>query len=211
MNQKKKILKKKNIINEEEHILDNIDDLISKECSDKEFEKLTKVLGELETESGATNSTNIWKEFRKAYPKKQRPVPTGVKNFHGKVVTNPNEKKQVTLKHFTHRMRKRPTHEDVKEIANIEESTFKMRIEFASENKSSEFTMNELEIALKSLKTGKSKDFNGYICELFKSGVAGTDLKESLVMMFNHMKNDLVIPECLRTAHVTIIHKKSVD
>ena len=68
--------------------------------------------------------------------------------------------------------------------------------------------MDELEKALKGLKTGKSKDFNGYICELFKEGVIGTDLKQSLLMMFNQMKSELVIPDCLKTAHVTILHKK---
>ena len=68
--------------------------------------------------------------------------------------------------------------------------------------------MTELEKVLKSHKSGKSKDFNGLICELFKEGVAGKDLKQSLLMMFNQMKHELVIPECLRTAHVTILHNK---
>ena len=52
----------------------------------------------------------------------------------------------------------------------------------------------------------KSKDFNGYINELFKEGVAGTDLKTTLLMMFNEMKKELVIPDCLKTARVTILH-----
>ena len=86
MDEKKNILKQKQITSEEEENINKIDSLISNECSDREFQKLVKVLGELETETGATNSTNIWKEFRKAYPKKFRPVPTGVKNVHGKVV-----------------------------------------------------------------------------------------------------------------------------
>ena len=65
-------------------------------------------------------------------------------------------------------------------------------------NKSEEFTMAELEKVLKNLKNDKSKDFNGYINEPFKEGVAGKDLKQSLLMMFYQMKNKLVIPECLR-------------
>ena len=69
--------------------------------------------------------------------------------------------------------------------------------------------MFELEKVLKNLKRGKSKDFNGLICELFQEGVIGTNLKESLLMMFNEMKDDMSIPECLRTAHVTILHKKN--
>ena len=77
-------------------------------------------------------------------------------------------------------MRKRPTHQDVPDIVKIQEETFKMRIEQARKNKSPEFTMAELEKVLKSLKNDKSKDFNGYINELFKEGVVGKDLKQSL-------------------------------
>ena len=69
---------------------------------------------------------------------------------------------------------------------------FLMRIEHSRQNKSPEFTMIELEKVLKSLKNAKSKDFNGYINELFKEGVAGTDLKTSLLMMFNEMKKEIV-------------------
>ena len=209
MNEKKKISKKKIISEDDKEKLDDIEKQVSKECSDKEYDKLVKVLGELETESGGTNSNNVWKEFRKTYPKKSKPLPTGIKNINGKVITNPEEKKKVTIKHFEHRMRRRPKHEDVKEISETNEKTFLMRIEQARINKSPPFNMNELEKVLKSLKTGKSKDFNGYICELFKEGVLGNNLKQSLLMMFNQMKHELIIPECLRTAHVTILHKKN--
>ena len=209
MHEKNKILKQKFRSSEDEERIETIDSLISKECSDKEYKKFEEVLGELETENGHTATTNVWKQFRKAYPKKVRPAPTGVKNLRGKIITNPSEKKNVTLNHFKHRMRERPVHEDIRDLEDTKESLFNTRIEQATRNKSPEFTMLELEKVLKSLKNGKSKDFNGYICELFKEGVAGSDLKRSLLMMFNQMKYELVIPDCLRTAHVTILHKKN--
>ena len=107
-------------------------------------------------------------------------------------------------------MRKRPIHKDVSEIAKIQEETFLMRIKMSRHNKSPDFTMMELERVLKSLKTQKSKDFDGYINELFREGVVGLDLKDSLLMMFNDMKRELSIPDCLKTAHVTILHKKEM-
>ena len=115
----------------------------------------------------------------------------------------------MTLKHFVQRMRKRPNHEDTEEIARIKEDTFKMRIEEAKQNKSPPFSMKELKKVLKSLKSGKSKDSDGYTSELFKDGIIGSNLKESLLMMFNSIKDDKVIPDCLKTAQVTILHKKS--
>ena len=74
------------------------------------LKKLVKIVGDFETESGGTESTNVWKQFRKAYPKKSKPIPTGVKNINGKVITNPEEKKDVTKTKFEHRMKERPRH-----------------------------------------------------------------------------------------------------
>ena len=68
--------------------------------------------------------------------------------------------------------------------------------------------MDELNEVLKHLKTGKSKDPNDYIYELFKDGIIGSDLRKSLLLMINKMKKDMKIPECLRTANITILHKK---
>ena len=210
INEKKMLLKQAKLNSDSvEDKIEVIDQLISKECEDKEYEKLVKVVSELETECGGIDLTNVWKQFLKAYPKKTHPIPTGIKNISGKVVTNPDEKKSVTLEHFKFRMRERPVHKDAKKIAEIQENTFKMRLEEARTKKSLPFSMSELDKVLKGLKNGKSKDSQGYICELFKEGVIGNNLKESLLMMFNHMKDELTIPECLRTAHVTILHKKN--
>ena len=51
--------------------------------------------------------------MRKAYPNNTKPIPTGVKNLKGKIVTNPEERKQVTLDNFDHRIRKRPVNNKV--------------------------------------------------------------------------------------------------
>ena len=208
MTDKKDLFKQKNFLSTDdfEDKLDILENKISQECANKEFDKLVKVVGELETGSGGTESTNVWKQFRKAYPKKSKPIPTGVKNINKKVITNPEEKKEITIKHFEHRMRTRPRHHEAKEIGQIQEETLKLCIEDSKRNKSLPFSMIELEKVLKHLKSGKSKDFEGYIPELFKEGVIGNNLKESLLMMFNQMKYEMVIPECLRTAHVTILH-----
>ena len=210
MNQKKNLMKaakhKTIAVNDK---LEEIEKHITEECASKEYEKLVKVINDLETEAGGTDSTNVWKQFRKAYPKKNKPIPTGVKNLKGKVITNPEEKKTVTLKHFKHRLRKRPNHEDTEEIAIVNEDTFIKRIEAAKLNQSPPFSMTELNKVLKNLKSGKAKDSEGYISELVKDGVIGNNLKESRLMMFNCMKYEMCIPDCLRTAHVTILHKKN--
>ena len=68
--------------------------------------------------------------------------------------------------------------------------------------------MSELNKVLKSLKIGKSKDQDNYVTDLFKEGFIGEDLKCSIAIMVNRMKEELVIPESLNRANITIIHKR---
>ena len=69
--------------------------------------------------------------------------------------------------------------------------------------------MCELEKVLKELKVGKSRDPGNNICDIFKEGVIGNDLKLSLLLMFNKMKDKVEIPEVLRTANITSLNKKN--
>ena len=140
--------------------------------------------------------------MRKVFPKNSKPLPTGVMNIKGKVITNPKEKKTVTLEHFKHRMRKRSVKEEVKEIEVLNNKLFAKRLSNAKENISPPFEMKELDFVLKTLKSGKSKDPENYVSELFKEGAIGSDLKKSILMMMNRMKHEMIIPECLRNYRI---------
>ena len=209
LNERKKLLKKKSPSDKDLLKLEKIEEKVSIEIADKEFEKLEKALGNLETDSGATDYTNIWKEMRKAYPKTLKPLPTGVMNVMGKVITNPKEKKIVTLDHFAHCMRRREVKKDVKGIIDLNNELFEERLNKSRNIKSPPFAKNELEKVLKGLKVGKSKDPDNLVCELFKIEVIWSDLKESLLVLMNKIKSEQVIPECLKKANITILHKKS--
>ena len=208
MNKRKEILKKKSKSHQDEIEVDTIEKYISEEIADKELEKLGNILGTLDNNSDGTNYTNVWKQLRKAYPKNVKPLPTGVENTKGKVITNSTEKEAVILEHFEHRMRKREIKDEVKDINALNNELFKMRLKETKKVKSPPFEMIELNNVLKTLKSGKSKDPNNYICELFKEGVIGSDLKISVLMMMNQIKRQMCVPICLRTAHITILQRK---
>ena len=105
INKKRALLKKKHMTPHDMENIENIDIEISKECEEREWEKLQKVVKELDS---SEINTTMWKQMRKSYPKKFKPLPCGVTNIEGKLITNPKEKEKVILEHFTHRMRKRP-------------------------------------------------------------------------------------------------------
>ena len=68
--------------------------------------------------------------------------------------------------------------------------------------------MKQLEVALDDLKTNKTRDNDGLINEIFKKDVIGQDLKASLLIMFNKIKEEKLIPVFMNVANITTIPKK---
>ena len=68
--------------------------------------------------------------------------------------------------------------------------------------------MSDLIKVTKNLKTRKAADPKGLINELFKPGVAGADLLESLLMLCNRVKAECEIPAFLKLTNITSIFKK---
>ena len=87
--------------------------------------------------------------MRKSFPRNSKPIPTGVLNVEGKLITNPEEKKSVTLNHFENRMRKRKVKYEVGDLMKTEETVFGKRVKEAKQNVSLPFSMTELERVLK--------------------------------------------------------------
>jgi hypothetical protein len=141
INQKRNILKKRHLSAEDYKALDELEAKISGECEEKEWEKLREVLKGLDT---SERNTQIWKQMKRAYPNKTKPVPTGVMNIEGKVITNPKEKGKVILDHFTHRMRKHPVMDEIREISDLIEQLFQKRLKLAKNVRSQPFTIEEL-------------------------------------------------------------------
>ena len=73
-------------------------------------------------------------------------------------------------------------------------------------NKSSEWTMLDLEKVLKMLTNGKARDAQGHIYELFKYG--GRHLKLSLVRMFNLTKSLQVYPDIFQPSNFSSLYKQ---
>ena len=68
--------------------------------------------------------------------------------------------------------------------------------------------MSDLEEALKNLKRNKSRDFEGYLNEIFKLDVIGDNLKDSLLLMLNMLKKKKLIPIFLNYCNITTVPKR---
>ena len=83
-----------------------------------------------------------------------------------------------------------------------------MRMKEASNNKTHDWTISDLEDVLKGLKKDKCRDSFGYINEIFKPYVCGEDLKLAILRLMNRIKNKQEYPKCLEMCNITSIYKR---
>ena len=88
----------------------------------------------------------------------------------------------------------------------MKEYLFNLRYESCKTKKTKEWSRENLEKVLKSMKNNKARDAHGHIYELFKYG--GEDLKESLLKMLNLVKCKQIYPEIFKPADITSLYKK---
>ena len=71
--------------------------------------------------------------------------------------------------------------------------------------------IGDLDEAIKSLKTGKSKDPEGIIRELFMEDSMGEDLKQSMLILCNRIKQSKEIPKFMQITNICAIYKGRGD
>ena len=92
-------------------------------------------------------------------------------------------------------------------LQQLKEQLCKKRIELARHMKTAPWTLYDLERVFKSQKNGKCRDRKGLVNELFKPGVAGEDLIQSILHMLNIAKEKLHIPEMMKKVNIAMLPK----
>ena len=193
---------------EDEQREEELEKEIAETIDDINLEVVKKTLGVLDGKTGTVKHRGLWKLKKEVNPKVKPTLPVGKKNIQGQIVTNPEEIKDLYLQTFVHRLRDRPVKSGYEEIIKLKDELFKLKIKAAKQNKTDPWKLEELESVLKKLKNDKSRDPNGLINELFKPGVIGDDLKLSLLLMFNKIKDQGKVPSLLKRANISAIPKK---
>ena len=157
------------------------------------------------------NHQGIWKIKKKYFPKIKPCLPAGKKNIKGQLITNPDELKELYLQTFKFRLRHRKAQPGFESLLVSQEELFKLRLELAKVKHTSPWNMNDLEEALKELKSGKCRDPEGLVREVFKEGVIGSDLKRSMLILFNNIKKTRKFPAFMQLANICAIYKGRGD
>ena len=173
----------------------------------KDIVETVKKLGGEDDSLNGSGRQKMWSLLKKKYPKSVPVVPVAKKDRSGNLITNHMGLKHLYLQTYIHRLRNRPIKTEFHEIKKLKTELFDLRLKLSQGRKTEPWNMKQLEKALKSLKKDKARDPNGLVNEIFKEGVAGTDLKLSLLQLFNKIKADNYIPDFIRKADVTTIYK----
>ena len=171
----------------------------------KEIVEAIKDMGGEETSIDGSGRQKLWKVLKRKNLKTNSNIPAGKKDRKGNTIVNHQGLKSLYLKTYQNRLRNRPIQKGFEEIRDLKIILFNLRKHLCQNRKSEPWEMKDLEKALKSLKKNKARDPNGWTNELFKEGVAGQSLKQSMLILFNEIKNENWIPEFMKKADITTI------
>ena len=212
MEKRKQILKKMNSCTPaERHKLENeveaVENELSEDYKSKQIEKLNEHLNIITDTDGKVDTAGAWKLRRKVLPKQPEQL-TSKMNKNGDIVTNPEKIKELYLEAYTDRLKHREIIPDLQNLQIIREQLFQQRLDQAKLNKSPPWTMDQLETVLGKLKAGKATDPIGLVNELFMLKNIGTNLKESLLILLNKIKDQFKEPEFMQLANITSFWKR---
>ena len=109
------------------------------------------------------------------------------------------------MKILKHRSRQHPILLELSEIKKKIEDNFKELLKSTKVNKSDKWT--EVYDVLGYIKSKQSQDGNGFSNELFQLKNIEKDLKNSMLLLFNKIKENLCLPNALRDALISAIPK----
>ena len=105
------------------------------------------------------------------------------------------------------RLRDRPAHPDFERIFETKKYSFRLKMEEANSNKSPDWKISELEDVLDEIKKNKACNPYGLNRSIFHSKCIGSDLKKSLLILFNKIKTCGKLPDFMKKATISTIPK----
>ena len=206
----KKMLGKKSIKPNSSEIYQSkiveIENDLSEKIADRNA-SIVKEYIESMTVNGKFSPLGMWKLKNKLLPKEADP-PMGKLDNKGNLVTTPSALKKLYLDHYCDRLKHRKIREVYSENYDKKVELWRLRFDYLKETKTSDWLMQSLEVAPKSLKSNKTRDPSGFINELFKPPLISHNLEMAILSLVNGMKSEFHIPDIMQMANITTIYKK---
>ena len=160
----------------------------------------------IKSDDGGFHSGDLWRLKKKLNPRCRDP-PTAMVDANGNLATTHKKIEEIAVDAYKKRLENRPIKEGLENLRKVKENLCRERLRDASKKKTPPWTMDDLEKVLNYLKRNKSSDPLGYCNELFRSEVAGKDLKLAILKLMNKIKFKQLYPEILELCDISSIYK----
>ena len=186
------------------NLIENIELELSEMCAEENYKIISKQIKNISNLEGGLSKLKMW-QVRKSVSPRAKDPPMAKHDTSGNLITTKEPLKKLYLETFVDRLRTRDIIPGLNYLKELNEELWDERMEQISENKTPDWTLENLEVVLKSLKNGKARDPMGFTNEIFKE--RGIDLKRSILKLMNQIKNELKPVQFLALANITTIYK----
>ena len=194
------------LYDEKSELLEKVIDKIASICAQKNKETVEEYFSKEDDGLEGFNQARIWSLKKKLAPKNSEEPPMAKKDRHGNLVTEKSLLEKLYLDTYIERLKPNKIETNLKNLEKLKEFLFEIRYENCKTERSNDWSKNDLDKTLKTLKNKKARDAHGHIYEIFKYG--GADLKKSILHMFNRIKDCKEYPDILKLSNITSLYKK---
>ena len=184
-----------------------IDEQIANSIIERNRKLIVDQISEMSDMTCSFSRVKMWKVKQKVCPKIQTAYPVAKVDSSGNLVSNRTELKTLYSDTYKDRLKHRSIKKNCTQLKQLKENLFSLRIKTAKLRKTSPWSAKELLKVTSKLKSNKAADPMGLAFELFRPGVAGQDLVQSLLELCNQVKEKCEIPNFLQLTNISSIYK----
>ena len=155
---------------------------------------------------GRIDAQKFWKINKKLFPRSRDPQ-VAILDKRSNLVKTDKAIENRVLEFYTERLEPNEINKHLKSYEEAVNKLCEARLKLTAINKTEPWNMDDIKEAVKHLDNDKSRDAHGWANELFKDGVAGTDLKLAVLKLMNLIKETQKYPEALELCNITSIYK----
>ena len=180
---------------------EGISEKISELCADKNRAIVKEHIGIKDDSIEGFSQLKAWEMKKRLCPKNTLDAPSAKKDKFGNLVTEKEALEKLYIETYVERLKPNTMTEGLEYLEKLKNYLFELRYNIAKVAPAMQWSKDDLEKVLKSLKNNKARDAHGHTFELFKHG--GSDLKLSILKMFNLIKVKQVYPDILTPSNIT--------
>ena len=203
------VCKHRDKLNELKARLNLIETEVKEEVNEEHVERIKmfhKVYNDADTDN--INIKGMWKMFKTVGNNRKSQIPTARLDHNGYIIKNSKDIIEAEKTEIKERLRRREIREEYNDIDSLDMILFEHIITTVQNIKTKDWTLADLEVVLKELDADKAKDNEGFSNVIFKEGIIGDNLKDSLLILYNKIKNKQEIGSFLKRTNVAMVHKK---